>query len=157
MLRESLKRNPMKILTPISRALMVLLALGCMSCRSPKSMDVAGAPRALPALKNQVAGSSQVTSSTRWGQTGIASVYLDRRTASGERYSAKAMAAAHKTLPLGSRVKVINLHNGRSVTVRINDRGPYIARRIIDLTPAAAAKIGFGWKKGLARVRIERL
>jgi rare lipoprotein A len=90
-------------------------------------------------------------------QQGIASIYKDKRTASGERYSASALAAAHKHLPLGSKAKVTNLRNGKSVVVRINDRGPYIKGRIIDLTPAAAAKLGFGWAQGIARVKVERL
>lgn len=67
------------------------------------------------------------------------------------------MAAAHKTWPLGCRVRVTNLSNGRSAVVRINDRGPYIRGRIIDLTPTAAAAIGLSKRQGLVKVRIERL
>lgn len=84
-------------------------------------------------------------------QTGIASVYSYGPTASGERYSRNAMAAAHRTLPFGTRVKVTHQKTGRSVVVRIFDRGPYIKGRIIDLTPAAARAIGFS---GLALVTI---
>ena len=62
------------------------------------------------------------------------------------------MTAAHKTLPLGSVVRVTNLHNGRSVVVRINDRGPFVRGRIIDLLPAAARALGFS---GLAPVDVE--
>jgi rare lipoprotein A len=91
------------------------------------------------------------------GQVGIASIYTDRRTASGERFNAGAMAAAHKTLPLGSKVRVTHLGNGRSCIVRINDRGPYVRGRIIDLTPRAAAAIGLSRRAGVARVRVERL
>jgi rare lipoprotein A len=90
-------------------------------------------------------------------QHGIASIYTDHRTASGERFSRHAMAAAHKSLPLGCRCKVTNLRNDKSVVVRINDRGPYIRGRIIDLTPAAAAKIGLGNGQGIAKVKVERL
>lgn len=90
-------------------------------------------------------------------QHGIASIYLDHRTASGEKYCRHAMAAAHKSIPLGSSVKVTNLRNGKTCIVRINDRGPYIRGRIIDLTPAAAGKIGLGWGQGLAKVKIERI
>lgn len=154
---EPLERGRMKVLTICSPTLPALLAMGSMACRGPRSPDVAGPPRSLQASKDQAAGSSQIAPSRRWQQTGTASLYRDWRTASGERYNARAMAAGHKTLPFGSRVEVTNLHNGRSVIVRINDRGPYVARRIIDLTPAAAAKIGLGWRQGLARVRIERL
>ncbi len=77
-------------------------------------------------------------------------------TASGARYDMHAMTAAHKTLPLGTRVKVTNLANGRTIVVVINDRGPYIEGRIIDLTLLGARKLGFE-KHGTARVRIEAL
>lgn len=90
-------------------------------------------------------------------QHGIASIYKDHRTASGEPYRAGALAAAHKHLPLGSKAKVTNLRNGKTVVVRINDRGPYIKGRIIDLTPAAAAKLGFGYAQGIAKVKVERM
>jgi rare lipoprotein A len=66
------------------------------------------------------------------------------------------LIAAHKTLPFGTRVKVVNLDNGRSAIVRIVDRGPFIRGRIIDVSPAAASVLGFR-EAGLARVKIERL
>jgi rare lipoprotein A len=87
--------------------------------------------------------SSQVIAAT---ETGIASVYSGEKTANGEYAHAHALTAAHKTLPFGTRVKVTNMHNGRSV-----DRGPYINGRIIDLTPAGARAIG---SSGLARVEL---
>ena len=94
------------------------------------------------------------------GESGIASYYaksLDgRRTASGERYDRKALTAAHRTLPFGSRVRVTNLHNGRSVVVRINDRGPFVEKRVIDLSYAAARELQF-IEKGTTRVRLEVL
>ena len=88
-------------------------------------------------------------------ERGIASVYGhgDGKTASGERTDPSAMTAAHRTLPFGMRVTVTHAHNGRSVTVRINDRGPFIRGRVIDLTPAAASALGFS---GLAPVTIMR-
>ena len=89
-------------------------------------------------------------------QTGIASWYRDHRTASGERFSVNAMAAAHRTLPFGSKVRVVDLKTGSSVIVRINDRGPYIRGRIIDLTVGAARELGT-YHRGIARVRIEVL
>jgi len=73
---------------------------------------------------------------------GYASVYSSRRTASGERTNAGAMTAAHRTLPFGTSVIVVNNRNGRSVMVRINDRGPFVRGRVIDLSPAAARAIG---------------
>jgi rare lipoprotein A len=65
----------------------------------------------------------------------------------------RALTAAHKTLPCGTRVRVENKHNGRSVVVTINDRGPFVSGRIIDVTPAAARALGFS---GLASVRVTR-
>ncbi|WP_061972840.1 septal ring lytic transglycosylase RlpA family protein [Aureimonas sp. AU40] len=79
---------------------------------------------------------------------------LTSRTASGERMNPSAMTAAHKTLPLGSKVKVTNLRNNRSVVVRINDRGPFIKGRLIDLSKGAAAKLGFV-SAGHTQVQIE--
>ncbi len=79
-----------------------------------------------------------------------------RLTANGERFNMNAMTAAHKTLPFGTRLRVTNLANGRSVTVRINDRGPYIAGRTIDLSRGAAAKIGM-IHRGHARVKADIL
>ena len=72
----------------------------------------------------------------------MASVYSGESTASGERMNSGAMTAAHRTLPLGTMVTVTNDHTGSSVAVRINDRGPFVRGRIIDLSPAAARAIG---------------
>jgi rare lipoprotein A len=76
------------------------------------------------------------------GTSGIASVYSDSRTASGEAMVSGAMTAAHRSLPFGTRVTVVNRKNGRSVVVRINDRGPFVRGRVIDLSPAAARVLG---------------
>ncbi len=89
-------------------------------------------------------------------QSGIASIYgySSGRTASGERTSPHGLTAAHRTLPFGSHVRVTNKRNGKSVVVRINDRGPFVRGRIIDVTPAAARVLGFS---GLAPVSLQRL
>lgn len=91
-------------------------------------------------------------------QVGIASWYgpgfHGRTTASGETFNQNKLTAAHRRLPLGAEVKVTNLENGRSVTVEINDRGPYIDGRIIDLSKAAARRIGIV-EDGIAKVRVE--
>ena len=85
---------------------------------------------------------------------GQASWYsLTSKTASGERSDPGGLTAAHRSLPFGTKVKVENLKNGRSVVVRINDRGPFVGGRIIDLTKAAARKLGF-ISSGIARVRL---
>jgi rare lipoprotein A len=86
-------------------------------------------------------------------QTGIASIYSysGSRTASGARASPSALTAAHRSLPMGTMVRVTNQANGHSVIVRIIDRGPFVRGRIIDVTPAAAQALGFS---GLAHVTL---
>jgi rare lipoprotein A len=84
-------------------------------------------------------------------ESGIASVYSGEQTANGEYAYASGLTAAHRTLPFGTLVKVANTETGRSVVVRINDRGPFIRGRVIDLTPAGARAIG---SSGLAPVRL---
>lgn len=79
-----------------------------------------------------------------------------RRTASGERFDQHALTAAHRSLPFGSRAKVTHLRSQRSVVVRINDRGPYGRGRIIDLSRAAAERLGM-LRSGVAPVRVERI
>ena len=87
-------------------------------------------------------------------QTGRASWYaLTSKTASGERCNPNALTAAHRSLPFGTKVKVENLANGKSVVVRINDRGPFAKGRVIDVTKAAAQQLGF-IKTGTAKVRL---
>jgi rare lipoprotein A len=87
-------------------------------------------------------------------ESGIASVYSTEsgsKTASGQRLTPSALTAAHRSLPFGTRVRVSNRKNGRSVIVTINDRGPFIRGRVIDVTPAAARELGFS---GLAPVTL---
>lgn len=98
---------------------------------------------------------SQASTTT---ETGVASFYSDkfngRRTANGEIFHNKKLTAAHRTLPFGTYVKVTALWNGRSVVVKINDRGPFIKGRVIDLSKAAAAKLHL-IGKGVGKVDIE--
>ena len=95
-----------------------------------------------------------------FSQVGVASYYAakfeDHKTADGERFDSKALTAAHRTLPIGTMVRVTNLQNQRSVVVRINDRGPFSRHRIIDLSPAAASALGIR-DQGLMRVKVETL
>jgi rare lipoprotein A len=95
-----------------------------------------------------------------YSEAGIASFYADkyqgRLTANGERFNMYEMTAAHKSLPFDTRVRVINVSNGRSVLVRINDRGPFIEGRIIDLSYSAFARIA-DHRQGLADVVLEIL
>ncbi|AUT00634.1 hypothetical protein CLI64_09640 [Nostoc sp. CENA543] len=102
----------------------------------------------------------QIASNIRLTFQGIASFYGQgfhgRPTATGERFNSEAMTAAHRSLPFGTRVRVTNTRNGRSVIVRINDRGPYIRGRVIDLSTGAARVLGM-IGSGIAPVRIEVL
>jgi rare lipoprotein A len=88
------------------------------------------------------------------GQVGVASYYKSGRvTANGERFKPGGLTAAHRTLKFGTKVRVTNLRNGRSVVVRINDRGPFIRGRIIDLAYGAATAVGLH-KSGVAKVSV---
>jgi rare lipoprotein A len=88
------------------------------------------------------------------GQVGVASYYKHgRRTANGEKFNPNGFTAAHRSLAFGTRVKVTNLKNGRSVVVRINDRGPFTRGRIIDLAYGAAKAVGLH-KSGIAKVSV---
>ncbi len=89
--------------------------------------------------------------------TGVASWYkMGKVTANGEAYRPNGLTAAHRTLPFGTKVRVKNLRNGRSVVVRINDRGPFIGKRVIDVSLGAARKLGM-IKSGLVKVRVDIL
>ena len=95
-------------------------------------------------------------------QSGIASIYAydGEKTANGELAAPGGLTAAHRTLPFGARVRVTTIRNGRSVVVRINDRGPFVAGRVIDLTPAAAHfgihRLGAGDARSHARLTAQR-
>ena len=107
-------------------------------------------------LMNLVVASSLVASTVALpiaalAQSGVASVYSGQKTANGEYASAGGLTAAHRTLPFGTKVRVTNQHTGRSVVVRINDRGPFVRGRVIDITPAAAHALGMS---GLAPVTL---
>lgn len=100
----------------------------------------------------------QVTAA--YDETGVASWYGDpfhgRRAANGTIYDQEAFTAAHKTLPLGTEVRVTNLENGRSALLRVTDRGPFVEGRIIDVSRRAARRLGF-LDDGLAEVRVRAL
>lgn len=83
-----------------------------------------------------------------------ANKFQNRKTANGERFKQSALTAAHKKLPFGTKVKVTNTKNGKSVIVRINDRGPYVRGRVIDLSRSAFKKIG-NTRAGVIKVKLE--
>ena len=101
---------------------------------------------------------SPVSAKAKFASSGVASYYgpgfHGRRTANGETFNMHAMTAAHRTLPFGTLIKVTNLSNGKSTIVRVNDRGPYVGNRVIDLSVAAAKEIGSS-HSGTARVNLE--
>ncbi len=132
--------------------LLLALALGAYLAFSPDGEVLLGRGRAGIAVVEEPDGTL--------AGSGEASYYSDELagnpTASGEPFDPARLTAAHRTLPLGSRVRVTNAQTGKSVVVRVNDRGPYHERRIIDLSWAAARRIGLH-RSGTARVRLELL
>jgi rare lipoprotein A len=125
------------MITPLKRSVLFLFLLTLIA-------GCSGTPPKSPAHKSRIQQSTVHKSGSR--TSGKASYYADkyqgRQTASGERFDQKAMTAAHRTLPFGTKVKVTNVRNGKSVLVRINDRGPFVKGRIIDLSRSAFASIG---------------
>lgn len=126
--------------------------VGCAGGRhSGQPPAVAGTPEATEARTEE-------TGRWRTYETGTASWYggrwHGRKTANGERYDQYSMTAAHKKLPFHTKVRVTNLSTGKSCIVRINNRGPYVRGRVIDLSVAAAKKIG-SYSGGLSRVKLE--
>ena len=130
---------------------LTLVLAGCATSRgtgaAPSTEATAEAkPEPKPEAKPEAKPEPKPEAAPSAGQTGEASWYGEphhgRRTASGETYDMYQLTAAHPTLPMGTRLLVTNLKNGRAVEVRINDRGPHVAGRIIDLSFAAAQQLG---------------
>jgi rare lipoprotein A len=114
-------------------------------------------PKPTPAAKDRAPAPTSKPSAEKKHTTyyGSASYYSHHtRTASGERFNPRELTAAHRTLPFGTRVRVTELTSGRSVTVRINDRGPFIAGRIVDVSKSAAEELGMVGR-GIARVKLD--
>jgi len=98
---------------------------------------------------------SATKSAAKMSSYGVASFYKDdTETASGEKFDPDQLTAAHRTLPFGTRLRVTNIETGRSVTVRVNDRGPYIPGRSVDLSYSAADTIGMV-ERGVTKVKVE--
>lgn len=138
----------------IVRGLAVALLVGLGVAHGPTSSSAAGNPRVSPNAPKALSAQSNAHPY----QVGTASWYGNyfegKPTASGEPFNMYDMTAAHLTLPLGTLVKVTNLRNHRSVVVRINDRGPYVDGRIVDLSYNAAKVLRFE-DQGLQRVRLD--
>jgi rare lipoprotein A len=131
------------------------LIVGLGAAQGPNISEAKPAPSSLVQVRSQV---RQQASKTKPFQVGTASWYGEnfegKPTASGEPYEMYDMTAAHLTLPIGSYVKVTNLRNGKAVVVRVNDRGPVVPGRIIDLSYGAAQALQFR-HRGLQRVRLD--
>jgi rare lipoprotein A len=134
------------------RAALAALALAAACAHAPREERPSGGAttRAGPREERRPAGTVE---------EGIASFYgrgfHGKRTASGARYDMHALTCAHPTAPFGARLRVTDLETGRAVVVTVNDRGPFAPGRIVDLSLAAARRLGMV-ERGLARVRVER-
>lgn len=140
---------------PRSRRISTYLALAIATTATLSGADVARSAKAPVLTQTSV---KQPAVKKHWYQIGRASWYggdfQGHETASGENYNMTDLTCAHRSLPLGTLVRVTNLVNHKSVVVRVNDRGPFLASRIIDLSYAAAHFLGFD---GTAKVRLEVL
>jgi len=114
----------------------------------PRRAAAVSVVRRVPAPERNVA-------STSAAPHGIASFYTEgTKTASGEKFDTNELTAAHPTLPFGTKLRVTNTHTGRSVTVRVNDRGPYVPGRVVDVSYSAAEALGMV-NKGVAPVKLD--
>lgn len=145
-----------RVLIHVVATLAVLTTMG--AAHGPNTMEKTEAQTNNPPAKSAPASPKRVSAKAKPYEVGPASWYgkyfHGKPTASGEPYNMYEMTAAHPDLPLGTRVKVTNLHNDKTVIVRVNDRGPLIPGRIIDLSYGAAQVLGFS-EKGVQRVRLD--
>lgn len=145
---------------------MVLIGLAMIEFSAGQSLNAATSSKVTKATSVAAKHSASKTKSAKYAKVskaapslkGVAAVYADkfngRKTSSGQRFSQHALTAAHKSLPLGTKVRVTNVRNNQSVDVVVNDRGPWHKGRVIDLSSAAANKIGMR-KAGIAHVKLE--
>ncbi len=151
-----------RILSSTSKLLVVAAIYGVCSCAAPSGYK--GYMTRSYTIRGEHYQPMSVDEALYYDEEGIASWFdestyfgLKRgNTSLGEKVMPWHVIAAHKTLPLPCRVKVTNLENGKTLKLRVNDRGPFIPGRIIDLSPRGASKLGFK-KKGLTRCRVEVL
>jgi rare lipoprotein A len=144
---------------------------GCVQHTAERSASLGVSPQESPALaapqrrasvahhRRAAAASRKQTAAAKLaaadGSTGIASFYkYESRTASGEQFNPRELTAAHRTLPFGTRLRVTNVATGQSVTVRVNDRGPFIPGRVVDVSHSAAEVLGMV-DRGITKVKLE--
>ncbi|PAY06384.1 MULTISPECIES: septal ring lytic transglycosylase RlpA family protein [Bradyrhizobium] len=160
-------RKPLRLFAMVIGAAS-LAACAQSSVVSQRSQALASRPasaeptRAASATRTHVATAhrhapyaSRKTADSKIASQGVASFYSDEQeTASGEKFNAHDLTAAHPTLPFGTKLRVTDVKTGRSVTVRVNDRGPYVPGRIVDVSYSAAQSLGM-IGKGVANVRLD--
>jgi rare lipoprotein A len=119
------------------------MLFGCAQLeRAPEAAPPTPAPAAQPSAPASSSGDSAISTQQRGRISMYGNDFAGRKTASGEPFDPTALTMAHRTLPFGTRVRVTNLENQRSVEVVVNDRGPFVSGRIADLSEAAARRIG---------------
>lgn len=150
-------------ITVITLMLVGTVAINKAQAADLKQNDVktnAHKPIFAPAYKVRGQTYSPMKSVAHFSQTGKASWYgpgfHGKKTSNGERFNMHDLTAAHRTLPLGTRIRVTNMNNGKSVIVRVNDRGPFHGNRVVDLSKGAANKLGFV-QSGMTTVKLETL
>ncbi len=145
----------MKIRT--TSAALATLALVAFAAQAQTTLAAPATPAA-PAAAPAPSAATPAPASAAGVETGLAAVYSDklhgRKTASGQVYDRNKLTTAHKTLPFGTKVKVTNVKNDKSVVLLVNDRGPTQAGRVLDVSPAAAKALGIS-ARGMAEVRVE--
>jgi rare lipoprotein A len=145
-------------------ALTAVTLAACAQSPTNKTASLAAKPQALlgpnltasPLTNRRASLATNKRPAGTPGETfGIASFYTEgSQTASGEKFDGHQLTAAHPTLPFGTRVRITNVTNGRSVTVRINDRGPFVPGRVVDVSYFAAESLGMT-EQGIAKVKLE--
>jgi rare lipoprotein A len=166
-IRASIGGSKHALGNPLRLLIVALMAATLPACAQSLASTDRSASRAVarPAAQQQAATVARKQASTarrrqaaqpqRHASDGLASFYKHgSRTASGERFNARELTAAHRTLPFGTRVRVTNVATGRSVTVRVNDRGPFVGGRVIDVSHAAAESLGMVGQ-GVAKVKLD--
>lgn len=149
-----------RLLLLCSLLLSLVLVSGCAVTKPVARVEASSLAVALASSKSAAEPAPSAPAPARRGQVGIASFYggafHGRPTASGETFDQTRLTAAHPSLEFGTRVRVTNLENRRAVVVTVNDRGPFVRGRVIDLSTRAARALGF-IEEGTARVRIQRI
>ncbi len=145
-----------RVLTQVAVTVAILTTMG--AAHGPNTVEKTSGAASTAAVQTASVATPKPAKATKPYQVGPASWYgkffHGKQTASGETYNMYEMTAAHPDLPLGTKLKVTDLHNGKSVIVRVNDRGPLVPGRIIDLSYGAAQELGFT-AKGVQKVRLD--